>query len=115
MEIGDRVEMIEDFDFAKKGMTGKVIRSGIRDRTDIDCSVEFDQPFFGGHDCGGFAHSGRGHNVPTRVLKLLEDDQKWRIVVMPYGDKTVATLIQNGKCIKEVSVNRYYKDTHNVR
>lgn len=114
MKIGDRVVMIEDYFYARKGMTGKVVRSDFCGWTETVCSVEFDKPFYGGHDCAGFAKRGRGCNVPARVLKLLVDDRKWKIVVIPDNDKTVAKLIQNEKCIKEVSVNRYFKDTYNA-
>lgn len=114
MKIGDRVVMIRDYCYAKKGMTGKVVRPEFRGWTDRVCTVEFDQPFEGGHICMGFVPSGRGYHVPVSAIKLLDDDKKWKIIIMANGDATTAKLIKEGKRIKEVSVNRYFKDTYNA-
>ena len=114
MKIGDRVIMIKDCGFAKKGMAGKVKRPEFQGRTDTLCTVEFDQPFEGGHVCMGFVPSGRGYHVPVSAIKLLDDDKKWEIIIMANGDATTAKLIKEGKRIKEVSVNRYFKDEYNA-
>ena len=114
MKIGDRVVMIRDCLYAKKGMTGKVIQPQYRGQTDTLWTVEFDPPFTGGHTCGGYVPSGRGYCVPESALKALYDDKNWKIIITANGDATTAKLIQEGKCIKEVSVNRYFKDEYNA-
>ena len=114
MKIGDRAVMIRDYYYVKKGMTGKVVQAEFRGLTDTLCTVEFDQPFEGGHTYGGYAPSGRGYRVPASALKILDDDKNWKIIITANGDATTAKLIQDGKRIKEVSVNRYFKDEYNA-
>lgn len=114
MKIGDRVIMIRDYGYAKKGMTGKVVRPEYRFFAETYCAVEFDHPFEGGCICRGLVPSGRGYFVQTSAIKLLDDDKKWKIIIMANGDATTAKLIKEGKRIKEVSVNRYFKDEYNA-
>lgn len=114
MKIGDRVVMIEDYGFAKKGMTGKVIKPEYRFFAETYCDVEFDNPCEDGWISHGLVPSGRGYYVPASAIKILDDDKNWKIIITANGDATTAKLIQNGKQIKEVSVNRYYKDEYNA-
>lgn len=114
MKIGDRVIMLEDYGFAKKGMTGKVIKPEYRIFAETYCDVEFDHPCEDGWISHGLVPSGRGYYVPASAIKLLGNDINWKIIIAVNGDTTTAKLIQEGKCIKEVSVNRYFKDTYNA-
>ena len=114
MKIGDRVILIEDYGFAKKGMTGKVIKPEYRMFAETYCAVEFDHPFEGGCICRGLVPSGRGYFVQTSAIKLLGNDINWKIIITANGDTTTAKLIKEGKCIKEVSVNRYFEDEYNA-
>lgn len=58
-EIGDRVVAVgavDCYDFLE-GRHGTVVH--IAGDTSINIGVEFDEPFPGGHDCGGHGHIGR--------------------------------------------------------
>lgn len=114
MKIGDRVILIEDYGFAKKGMTGKVIKPEYRFFAETYCDVEFDHPCEDGWISHGLVPSGRGYYVPASAIKLLGNDINWKIIIVANGDTTTAKLIKEGKCIKEVSVNRYFEDEYNA-
>lgn len=114
MNIGDRMVMIHDFADVKKGSTGIIVKIDKTSWSTPTCIVEFDKPFTGGHTCSGLVPSGRGYYVPVSSIKILDDDKNWNIIIMPDGDKTIAKFIRNGNCIKEVFVNRYFKDTYNT-
>lgn len=114
MKSGDRIVMTQDFAEAKKNMTGKIIKTDCTPMAEPIVVVEFDKPFKGGHGCSGLVPSRRGYIVPVSLIKILDDYKNWKIVIMPDGDKTIAKFIRNGNCIKEVFVNRYFKDTCNT-
>lgn len=72
-EIGDTVEMIEDYSYAKIGMIG-IIRSKIRGINN-QCQVEFEKEFEGGHSCDGSIESNRGHNLSFESIKLVSKEK----------------------------------------
>ena len=76
MKIGERVVLIEDYGFAKKGMTGIVIKPEYRIFAATFCDVEYDKPLNGGYDGFGRAWRKGGHSTPVCVLKLLENEQE---------------------------------------
>jgi RNase P/RNase MRP subunit p29 len=67
-KFGDRVEVVNDFDDAKVGMTGKII---FNDNHGL-LGVEFDKSFKGGHSCGGRCKDGYGHWAGVDHLRLIE-------------------------------------------
>lgn len=114
MNIGDRMVMILDFADVKKGSTGIIVKIDKTSWSTPTCIVEFDKPFIGEHTCSGLVPSGRGYYVPVSSIKILDDDKDWKIIITADGDTTTAKLIKEGKRIKEVSVNRYFKDEYNA-
>lgn len=113
MKIGDRVRFTKKIFPLHKGMTGTIVT--ITENQGI--GVEFDDLYIG-NDCHGHAMKKKGYYVSPVNLEIINDsparpDKNWKIVIVPDGDKTIAKFIQSGKCVKEVSVNKYYKDEYN--
>lgn len=82
-KVGDRIQVIEDCDFAKIGMTG-VIKSV--DTVDTArgfklFAVEFDKEFKGGHRCGKITAEKRGQWIETESMALLKEEPNVRIQV----------------------------------
>lgn len=51
MKIGDRIELVDDFEYAKRGMTGTIV-AAFEGQT-YDWGVEFDKPSDNFHTCRG--------------------------------------------------------------
>ena len=75
--VGQRVRLTKDCDFAKAGMTGRVV---VTDNADSkNTLVEFDKPFSGGHAALGRCGAGRGHWVyPSYLTPLSESKTKYQ-------------------------------------
>lgn len=69
-KVGDRVKAIGSVDgIVMGGKTGTVVRIGRGTRCDI--SVEFDDKFYAGHECGGTAKEGHGRNGSSAEFNLI--------------------------------------------
>lgn len=99
---GDRVELIEDCSFARKGMKGKVLRIQL---TFID--VKFDEKFEGGHSCNGFCEEGYGHSCPSKDLKLIDGKFKVGDRVEVIKDFDGAGLVGKFAIIKNIKSNTF--------
>lgn len=66
-QIGDRVVVTEDQDYARKGMTGTVVCYHSNRRS---VGIQFDEKFQGGHNLAGKCLSGYGHWVPRAKLEF---------------------------------------------
>lgn len=72
--IGDRVVIAQDYpdgnDNLVCGVEGTVVGYHGEICDDIWYSVEFDEAFDGGHDCGGTAREGHGWNTGGSYLEF---------------------------------------------
>lgn len=67
-QIGDRVVVIRDRDFAKVGMAGEIV--AIDD--DGQLGVCFDESFGGGHGLDGCCPVGHGHWLRAEEIQLID-------------------------------------------
>lgn len=67
-QIGDRVVVIRDRDFARVGMAGEIV--AIDD--DGELGVCFDESFGGGHALGGRCPAGHGHWLRAKEVQLTD-------------------------------------------
>ena len=76
-KLGDKVIMIEDYDNARRGWIGTVMR--VPTHNDHRYAIEFENNF-GGHLCGGVCKNGHGHNVPPQVYEVSTHSRpnRWR-------------------------------------
>lgn len=93
IKVGDRVRVIKDSDFAKKGMVGTI--AAIRDVKDV--GVKFDKKFYGGHSISGRCEFGFGHWVYPDCIELISDN---KIVITTDGKTTTARFYDGKKVIK---------------
>lgn len=82
-------------------------------------SVEFDEPFDGGHTCGVVCAEKRGQYMCESCLEPLpagtdNNSKGFTVVVESKGDITIAKYLVGEKVEKQTAVKRYYKDKYSV-
>ena len=92
-KVGDRVSVIKDSDFAKKGMVGTI--AVVRDEKIV--GVKFDKKFYGGHILGGRCEHGYGHWLHPDCIELISGN---KIVINTDGATTTARFYDGKKVIK---------------
>lgn len=92
-KVGDRVRVIKDFDFAKKGMVGTI--AVVSDEKIV--GVKFDKKFYGGHILGGRCEHGYGLWVFPDCIELISGN---KIVITTDGKTTTARFYDGKKAIK---------------
>lgn len=105
-KVGDRVEVIKDYDSAKTGMRGTI----------LNCNsfigspgIKFDEPFFNGHSCDGKCQDGYGYFVSEENLKLIDTNSS--IHIYTDGTTTTAILKDGKKVIKKAQAKCSPDDT----
>ena len=77
-------------------------------------AIEFDSPVVEGHSCCGMTNPHRGQWVSSDTLDLFSKAPNWKIVIIPDGDKTIATLYNGKKAERSATVQRYHKDKYDT-
>lgn len=77
-------------------------------------AIEFDSPVVKGHPCRGMTNPHRGQWVSSDTLDLFSKAPNWKIVIVPDGDKTIATLYNGKKAERSATVQRYHKDKYDT-
>lgn len=110
---GDRVKLLRDIDYAKKGMIGTIMTdySGYKYGY-VSIAVEFDEEFLGGHTCAGLTNEGHGHWIYPYDMELLDSPHAFTLVITSKGDHTDAKLIHGKHTDKWVWVDRYKEDEY---
>lgn len=97
-KVGDRVRVIKDSDFAKKGMVGTI---AVVDKLKLpsvkSLGIKFDKHFYGGHNLGGRCKYGYGQWVYSDRIELINDN---KIVITTDGATTTARFYDGKKVIK---------------
>lgn len=110
---GDRVKLLQNVDYAKKGMIGTYMVDYSEDESGYKfIPVEFDDKFEGGHGCAGLTNPDRGHYIDPNVLKKIEPSHAFTLVITSKGDHTDAKLIHGKHTDKWVWVDRYKEDEY---
>ena len=110
---GDRVKLLQNVDYAKKGMIGTCMVDYSEDEFGYKfIPVEFDDKFDGGHGCAGLTNPDRGHYIDPNVLKKIEPSHAFTLVITSKGDHTDAKLIHDKHTDKWVWVDRYKEDEY---
>ena len=110
---GDRVKLLQNVDYAKKGMIGTCMVDYSEDEFGYKfIPVEFDNDFDGGHGCAGLTNPDRGHYIDPNVLKKIEPSHAFTLVITSKGDHTDAKLIHGKHTDKWVWVDRYKEDEY---
>lgn len=110
---GDRVKLLQNVDYAKKGMIGTCMEDYSEDESGYKfIPVEFDNDFDGGHGCAGLTNPDRGHYIDPNVLKKIEPSHAFTLVITSKGDHTDAKLIHGKHTDKWVWVDRYKGDEY---
>lgn len=110
---GDRVKLLQNVDYAKKGMIGTCMVDYSEDEFGYKfIPVEFDDKFEGGHGCAGLTNPDRGHYIDPNVLKKIEPSHAFTLVITSKGDHTDAKLIHGKHTDKWVWVDRYKEDEY---
>ena len=110
---GDRVKLLQNVDYAKKGMIGTCMVDYSEDEFGYKfIFVEFDNDFDGGHGCAGLTNPDRGHYIDPNVLKKIEPSHAFTLVITSKGDHTDAKLIHGKHTDKWVWVDRYKEDEY---
>lgn len=110
---GDRVKLLRNVDYAKKGMIGTCMVDYSEDGSGYKfIPVEFDDKFDGGHGCAGLTNPDRGHYIDPNVLKKIEPSHAFTLVITSKGDHTDAKLIHGKHTDKWVWVDRYKEDEY---
>lgn len=110
---GDRVKLLQNVDYAKKGMIGTCMVDYSEDESGYKfIPVEFDDKFEGGHGCAGLTNPDRGHYIDPNVLKKIEPSHAFTLVITSKGDHTDAKLIHGKHTDKWVWVDRYKEDEY---
>lgn len=110
---GDRVKLLQNVDYAKKGMIGTCMEDYSEDESGYKfIPVEFDDKFDGGHGCAGLTNPDRGHYIDPNVLKKIEPSHAFTLVITSKGDHTDAKLIHGKHTDKWVCVDRYKEDEY---
>lgn len=69
-QVGDRVVVTENHDYARKGMTGTVVVVKNVGASHKSLGIHFDEKFEGGHSLSGKCPDGYGHWVPPHKLEF---------------------------------------------
>lgn len=110
---GDRVKLLQNVDYAKKGMIGTCMVDYSEDEFGYKfIPVEFDNDFDGGHGCAGLTNPDRGHYIDPNVLKKIEPSHAFTLVITSKGDHTDAKLIHGKEIVQTAEVNRYKDDEY---
>lgn len=103
-KVGDRIEMVKDYGWAKGGTNGKIVTT----RND-DFGVRFDGSFSGGHDLDGHCENDFGQWVSAESMKLIPAESKFSVGQIY---KVGLSSSERGNTIKIISVTD--KDNFNV-
>lgn len=110
---GDRVKLLQNVDYAKKGMIGTCMVDYSEDEFGYKfIPVEFDDKFEGGHGCAGLTNPDRGHYIDPNVLKKIEPFHAFTLVITSKGDHTKAKLLHGKEIVQTAEVNRYKDDEY---
>ena len=110
---GDRVKLLQNVDYAKKGMIGTCMVDYSEDEFGYKfIPVEFDDKFDGGHGCAGLTNPDRGHYIDPNVLKKIEPSHAFTLVITSKGDHTEAKLLHGKEIVQTAEVNRYKDDEY---
>lgn len=110
---GDRVKLLQNVDYAKKGMIGTIMTDYSGHRYDyVSIAVEFDEEFLGGHTCAGLTNEGHGHWIYPYEMELLDSPHAFTLVITSKGDHTEAKFLRGKEIIKTAEVNRYKDDEY---
>ena len=110
---GDRVKLLQNVDYAKKGMIGTCMVDYSEDEFGYKfIPVEFDDKFEGGHGCAGLTNPDRGHYIDPNVLKKIEPSHAFTLVITSKGDHTEAKLLHGKEIVQTAEVNRYKDDEY---
>lgn len=110
---GDRVKLLQNVDYAKKGMIGTCMVDYSEDEFGYKfIPVEFDNDFDGGHGCAGLTNPDRGHYIDPNVLKKIEPSHAFTLVITSKGDHTEAKLLHGKEIVQTAEVNRYKDDEY---
>lgn len=97
-KVGDRVRVIKDCDFAKKGMVGTIaVVNKPESYSEKTIGIKFDKKFYGGHSLGRRCEHGFGHWVYSDRIEIISDN---KIVITTDGATTTARLYDDEKVIK---------------
>ena len=97
-KVGDRVKVIKDYDYAKKGMVGTIaVINNPESCSGKTIGVKFDKHFFGGHTLSSMCERGYGHWVYPDCVELINDN---KIVITADGATTTARFYDGEKVIK---------------
>ena len=98
---GDRVKLLQNVDYAKKGMIGTCMVDYSEDEFGYKfIPVEFDNDFDGGHGCAGLTNPDRGHYIDPNVLKKIEPSHAFTLVITSKGDHTEAKLLHGKEIVQ---------------
>ena len=97
-KVGDRVRIIKDYDYAKKGMVGTIaVIHKPETYSEKTIGVKFDKKFYVGHSLAGRCEHGYGHWVHPDCIELICDN---KIVITTDGATTTAWFYDGKKVIK---------------
>ena len=97
-KVGDRVRVIKDCYFAKKGMVGTIAVVSKCERFGVKpIGIKFDKHFYGGQNLGGRCKYGYGHWVYPDCIELICGN---KIVITTDGVTTTARFYDGKKVIK---------------
>lgn len=100
-KVGDRVRAIGKVDgLDLTGKCGRVIRVFSSPIIRVDICVEFDEPFWYGHDCQHRGKSGRCRWGEMSEFELLQNQ---KIVITTDGKETLARLYEDNKVVKSAT------------
>lgn len=111
LKVGDRIRVIGCagyHHFAEIGAVGTVRKIC----SDNIVAVEFDKRSCLFHTCGDSIKSGHGQYISPCDLERVTRLDSWKIVITADGDKTAATLYENGRATISATVQRYHADTY---
>lgn len=110
---GDRVKLLRNVDYAKKGMIGTCMVDYSEDESGYKfIPIEFDDKFEGGHDCDGETIKGHGHWIYPGYLEKLDPPHAFTLVITSKGDHTEAKLLHGKEIVQTAEVNRYKDDEY---
>ena len=112
-KVGDRVRAIGKVDgLDLTGKCGRVIRVFSSPIIRVDICVEFDEPFWYGHDCQHRGKSGRCRWGEMSEFELLQNQ---KIVITTDGKETLARLYEDNKVVKKATAKCSPEDTFDFK
>src|SRR3990167_11305147 len=94
IKIGDRIEVIKQFDSCPIGEVGEVVDIGNPKEGSTCYQVMFDKEKHFAHSCGGLTPTNRGYNIGFDCVKLIKSKT--------YEEMTKAELIQHFERINKI-------------